>query len=245
MRINGKLRKYGLLSSVGGGTVAILIFILALGLFNPLDFPIDTPSFPGGDDSLLNGTASSYKIKSSLQTEFGIYTPMNLSYSPQIVPIQIQSDLANVDMQGLSIQSEIKKELEKYGFALVDEGYEDIYEIYPRLEPTPKFITTDLCLHAYHVLYDISLRILEGTHFSNDFEILLETLQEDQIILSGTVTEISVQEAVSKNIAYLTVMLYLIDNTTEIPQNVEGLVTAELSKIEAGERSVSAIFGYD
>ncbi|MFW9904301.1 MAG: DUF3160 domain-containing protein, partial [Candidatus Thorarchaeota archaeon] len=245
MKINGKLRKYGLLSSIGGGFGAILIFILALSFFNPLDIPIDTPSSPNGNDSLIDGTASTYKIRSSLQTEFGIYTPINLSYNPQIVPTQIQSDLANVDMQGLSIQSGIKRELEKYGFALVDEGYEDIYEIYPRLEPTPKFITTDLCLHAYHVLYDISLRILEGTYFSNDFEILLQTLQEDQITLSGTVTEISVQEAISKNIAYLTVMLYLIDNTTEVPQNVESLVTSELSKIEVGERSESAICGYD
>ncbi len=245
MKLNGKLRKYGLLSSVGGGIVALIIFILALGFFNPLDFPIDTPSFPDADDLLLNGTASTYKIRNSLQTEFGLYTPLNLSYNPQIVPTQIQSNLANVDMQGLSIQSGITKDLEKYGFALVDEGYEDIYEIYPRLEFTPKFITTDLCLHAYHVLYDISLRILEGTHFSDDFEILLQTLQENQITLSGTVTETSVQEALSKNIAYLTVMLYLIDNTTAVPQNVEDLVTSELTKIEAGVRSESAIFGYD
>lgn len=245
MKINGKLRKYGLLSSVGGGIGAILIFILALGFFNPLDSPIDIPSFPDAYDSLLNGTASAYKIKKSLETEFGLYTPLNLSYDPQIVPTQIQSNLANVDMQGLNLQSGIKNDLEKYGFALVDEGYEDIYEIYPRLESTPKFITTDLCLHAYHVLYDISLRILEGTHFSDDFETLLSTLRAEQITLHGTVTESSVQEAVIKNIAYLTVMLYLIDDTTTVPQNVEGLVTSELAKIEAGVRSESAIFGYD
>ncbi|UCG04214.1 MAG: DUF3160 domain-containing protein [Candidatus Heimdallarchaeota archaeon] len=244
MKINGKLRKYGLLSSVGGGIGAILIFILALGFFNPLDFPIDTPSFPDTDGSLLNGTASAYKIRNSLQTEFGLYTPIDLSYDPQVIPIQIQSNLANVDMQGLTIQSRINKDLERYGFALVDEGYEDIYEIYPR-EEYPKFITTDLCLHAYHVLYDISLRILEGTHFSDDFKTMLGTLRAEQISLHGTVTENSVQEAIIKNIAYLTVMLYLIDNTTAVPQYVEGLVTSELAKIDAGVRSESTIFGYD
>ncbi|MFX0124512.1 MAG: DUF3160 domain-containing protein [Candidatus Hodarchaeota archaeon] len=244
MKLNGKLRKYGLLSSVGGGIASILIFILALGFFNPLDFPIDIPSIPGTDGALLNGTASAYKIKNSLQTEFGLYTPLNLSYDPQIVPTQIQSNLANVDMQGLDIQSGIIKDLEKYGFALVDEGYEDIYEIYPCGE-YPKYITTDLCLHAYHVLYDISLRILEGTHFSNDFKTMLSTLRDDQITIYGKVEESSVQEAVIKNIAYLTVMLYLIDNTTTVPQNVEGLVTSELAKINAGERSESTIFGYD
>ncbi|MHA2246588.1 MAG: DUF3160 domain-containing protein [Candidatus Hodarchaeales archaeon] len=245
MRINGKLRKYGLLSSVGGGIIAIFIFVIAIGFFNPLDFPTDRSSFPDIDDSLLDGTASTYKISNSLQTEFGLYTPLNLSYNPQIVPTQIQSNLANVDMQGLSIQSGIKGDLEKYGFAFIDEGYEDIYEIYPRLEYTPKFITTDLCLHAYHVLYDISLRILEGTHFSDDFKTMLHTLQEDQISLSSTITETSVQEALSKNIAYLTVMLYLIDNSTMIPQDVDDLVTSELAKIEAGVRSESVLFGYD
>ncbi|MFX1514880.1 MAG: DUF3160 domain-containing protein [Promethearchaeota archaeon] len=245
MKLNGNLKKYGFLSSVGGGMVAILIFILAIGLFNPLDFPIDIPSLPDGDSSLLNGTASTYTIRNSLQTEFGLYSPLNLSYNPQIVPTQIQSNLGNVDKQGLSLQPEIEKEIEKYGFALVDEGYKDIYEIYPRLEFTPKFITTDLCLHAYHVLYDISLRILEGTHFSEDFKTMLDALKAEQIALHGTVTEDSVQEAAKKNIAYLTVMLYLIDNTTTVPQNVEGLVTSELTKIEAGERSESAIFGYE
>ncbi len=242
MRIDGKLKKYSLLSSIGGGLAAILIFIIAIGFFNPLSFPMDIPDMDS--PSLLEGTALTYQIKNRLQTEFGSYIPKNLSYDPQVVPTQIQSNLANVDLQGLTIQSEERKDLEKFGFVLVDEGFEDIYEIYPR-EEYPKFITTDLCLHAYHVLYDISLRILEGTYFSDDFETILQELRAAQITLSGKVTESNVNDAVTKNIAYLTVMLYLIDNTTMIPQEVEGLFNSELAKINAGKRSESAIFGYE
>ncbi len=242
MRINGKLKKYGLFSSIGGGLAAILIFIIAMGFFNPLSFPMNIPGMD--TPSLLEGTASTYKIKKSLQTEFGSYIPQNLSYDPQVVPTQILSNLKNIDLQGLTIQSELRKNLEKYGFALVDEGYEDIYEIYPRLE-FPKFITTDLCLHAYHVLYDISLRILEGTYFNDDFETMMQALRAAQIALSGEVSENNVKEALTKNIAYLTVMLYLIDNTTMIPQEVEGLFKLELAKIKAEKSSLSAIFGYE
>ncbi|MFX0015820.1 MAG: DUF3160 domain-containing protein [Promethearchaeota archaeon] len=242
MRIDGKLRKYGLFSTIGGGTIAVLVFIIATGFFNPLTIPLNVPDVK--TPSLLNNSASTYQIKNTLATEFGTYSPQILSYDPQIVPTLIQSNLANVDMQGLTLETEIKKDLEKYGFSLVDEGYEDIYDIYP-LEEYPKYITTDLCLHAYHVLYDISLRILEGTFFSDDFELMLQTLRYDQMDLKDSVTEESVHDALIKNIAYLTVMLYFIDNSTTIPQDVAGLVNSELVKIAAGERAKSAIFGYE
>lgn len=239
MKLNCKLRKYGLFSSVGGGMVAILVFVIAIGFFNPLSFPMDITDWD--TSTLISGTAATYQIKNDLQTNFGSYIPEKLSYDPKIIPTQIQSNLANVDFQGLTISSEIQKDLEKYGFALVDEGFEDIYEIYPKTE-NPKFITTDLCLHAYHVLYDISLRILEGTHFSDDFETLLQKLRTEQITLSGTITENSVHDSLIKNIAYLSVMLYLIDNSTVIPQEAKDLVDLELANINAGESSESAYF---
>ncbi len=243
MKINGKLRKYGLLSSIGGGAVATVVFVAAIVIFNPLNMLMDIPDWE--NPSLIEGSASTYQIKHQIQTNFGTYNPQTLSYNPQITPVQIQSYLANVDLQGLSLTAEVKSKLAQNGFALVDEGYEDIYELYEDDE-VPQFITTDLCLHAYHVLYDISLRILEGTHFTNDFEAMLETLRTQQMTLNGTVNEAITYDSVSKNVAYLSVMLYLLDNTTyPIPPEVEGLVNKELVNINAGQSAISAIFGYE
>ena len=120
-------------------------------------------------DPLVAGTASTYQIKETVSSSFGSYSPLHIDITPNIRPTIISNNLGNVDKQGLEVTPQMKEFLETYGFVIVDEGYEDIYRIYDGIE-TPKFITTDLCLHAYHVLYDISLRILEGERFFFDFE---------------------------------------------------------------------------
>jgi hypothetical protein len=241
MAFNGKLRKYGLISSFAGGAIAILIAAIALNLFNPLGFRPIVVEWDGA--GLIEGSASTFKIESDLTTNFGDYSPFTLSYEPKIDPTPIRSGLSNVDLQGITLSADEIQYLETYGFVLVDEGYEDIYDIYE--DNSPKFITTDLCLHAYHVLYDISLRVLEGTHFGNDFQIMLQTLRDDQLSLYGNVAGNNVKEALLNNIAYLTVMLYLIDNSTLIPSNVNTIVSEELANIDEGVRADSAIFGYE
>ncbi|MCE7748693.1 MAG: DUF3160 domain-containing protein [Candidatus Heimdallarchaeota archaeon] len=195
-------------------------------------------------DPLLAGTASTYQIKETVSTSFGSYSPLHIDITPNIKPTIISNNLGNVDKQGLEVTPQMKEFLETYGFVIVDEGYEDIYQIYDGKE-IPKFITTDLCLHAYHVLYDISLRILEGERFFFDFETMLLALRGAQITLNSTVTESTVHEALNKNIAYLSVMLYLLNETNTIPVEVEALTIAELNLMNDSVRDYSAIFGYE
>ncbi|MHA1445905.1 MAG: DUF3160 domain-containing protein [Candidatus Heimdallarchaeaceae archaeon] len=194
-------------------------------------------------DPLLAGTASTYQIKETVSTSFGSYSPLYIDITPNLKPTIISNNLGNVDKQGLEVTPQMKEFLEQYGFVIVDEGYEDIYHIYSG-EEIPKFITTDLCLHAYHVLYDISLRILEGERFFFDFETMLISLRGAQIALNSTVTESSVHEALNKNIAYLSVMLYLLNETNTIPVEVEALTIAELNLMNDSIGDYSAIFGY-
>jgi hypothetical protein len=245
MKLNGNLRKYGIFSSIAGGILAVLVFSMALVFFTPLGQLPFIMDWEGS--SLIEGTAATYSIENDIETSFSNYDPQTLSYEPKITPVEIQSNLTNVDMQGLTLPAEIIQKLEQHGFALVDEGYEDIYEIYNTYEASepPKFITTDLCLHAYHILRDISLRVLEETYFSDDFEIMLESLRDQQITLNDTVNKALVHDLLNKNIAYLSVMLYLLDNTTSIPQGIQDLVYLELEKIVAGQRAESAVFGYE
>ncbi len=193
---------------------------------------------------LVAGTASTYQIKETVSTSFGSYSPLHIDITPNIKPTIINDGLKNVDKQGLTVTTQMKEFLETYGFVIVDEGYEDIYRIYDG-EETPKFITTDLCLHAYHVLYDISLRILEGERFFFDFETMLLALRDSQIALNSSVTVSTVHEALNKNIAYLSVMLYLLNETNTIPVEVEALTIAELNLMNDSVRDYSAIFGYE
>ncbi|MFX1252777.1 MAG: DUF3160 domain-containing protein [Promethearchaeota archaeon] len=239
MKLNDRVKKS--LFVISGGVVLILVIIISLSFFNPFILPFN---FPEWDDSIFQEGAASVKITDSVRTSFGTYIPQSLSFDPSISPVSIQPGLQNVNLQYLTIPDNIRSQLEEYGFALVDEGYEDIYDIYDHLKPN--FITTDLCLHAYHVLYDISLRILEGTYFSSDFTTMLETMRTHQQTLNTTVTESVVHNALSKNIAYLSVILHLLNSSRyPIPQEVDNLASAELANIIAGNRAVSAIFGYE
>ncbi len=224
-------------------TIIVVLVATNLAIFLPR---VNNPgrTLDWNPEPLLEGTASTFEVKNSVVTSFGSYTPANLDYTPSIVPTEIADNLANVNLQGLQVSPEIEEMLEIYGFAIVDEGDEDIYAIYSDLE-SPKFITTDLCLHAYHVLYDISLRVLEGERFFYDFETMLLTLRDAQIALNGSISEPVVHDALNKNVAYLSVMLYLINETNTIPAEVETLTQTELDLINATERAPSVIFGYD
>ena len=226
---------------VGSSIITILI-AASLGIVLPIVInPKMTINW--NPDPLIDETASTYHIKDSVLTTFGSYNPLHLNYTLSIEPTLIKSNLRNVDRQDLDISLNIKQLLENYGFAIVDEDFEDIYEIYSGTT-IPKFITTDLCLHAYHVLYDISLRILEAERFFSDFETMLLALRNTQISLNSTVSEVSIHEALNKNIAYLSVMLHLLNETNTIPAEVELLTLAELNLINNSMIGSSAIFGY-
>ncbi|MCE7738103.1 MAG: DUF3160 domain-containing protein [Candidatus Heimdallarchaeota archaeon] len=232
---------------VGSGIITILI-TACLGIVLPIVInPKMTTSW--NPDPLIAGTASTYQIRDAVSTSFGSYSPLHIEFAPNIQPTKIGNNLENVDKQGLTITTQMKEFLEMYGFVIVDEGYEDIYQIYDGDvydgEEIPKFITTDLCLHAYHVLYDISLRILEGERFFFDFETMLLALRDAQIALNSTASELSVQEALNKNIAYLSVMLYLLNETNTVPVEVEALTISELSLMNDSVIEYSAIFGYE
>jgi len=227
----------------GVGIVMTIAIAVNLVIFVPYLFK--SPELNWDYEDLIQGTASTHNIVNPVHTSFGTYNALSLEYSPSINPTKISVNLANVDLQGVQLTSEIKNLLEIHGFALVDVGCKNIYDIYDTDYENPKFITTDICFHAYHVLYDISLRVLEGEKFFYDFEQMLLTLRNSQISLNETVTEAIVHDALNKNIAYLSVMLYLLNNTNTIPTEVEDLTNLELVNIENGVPTVSAIFGYN
>ncbi|OLS24079.1 MAG: hypothetical protein HeimC3_21700 [Candidatus Heimdallarchaeota archaeon LC_3] len=226
---------------IGGSSIAIAIFLLTVIFFNPLSplLPIISPN-----SGLLPNTASNHKINTKVITSFAEYNPLNPSFTAQIVSSSIQTGLSNVDFQGLSIPSNYYSYLEEHGFVLVESDSKQIYTFYSDTD-TPKYITTDIALHAFHVLFDLSLRILETNHFYYNFESLLYLLRTDQRSLLNTLSESSFQDALLKNIAYLSVMLHLIDpGSYPIPYEVQALTQAEIDNINSQTFGFSSIFGY-
>ena len=124
--------------------------------------------------------------------------------------------------------------LQENGFVVVPRPYKQIYEIYELADEQsyPAFVTTDSVLHAYHVLYDYALRLVETEHLLGDLEALnaalLEAAQRDYDATSGPL-----QEAAWQNLAFLSVAAKLLDADYKPSAPVRDAVRKELALIEA------------
>jgi len=97
------------------------------------------------------------------------------------------------------------------GFVVVPSTNEQIYDIYKANEEAglPNFVTTDSVLHAYHILYDYALRVMEVQTFSNDLNRLSETLLSLSEVQYATTSYSPIAEAAKKNMAFFAVALKL------------------------------------
>ena len=194
-------------------------------------------------ESLIANSAAIFTIQEDITNAFATYKPTIIEVNPNIKQKLIAKELKNVDFQGLEISNDIKRQLEQTGFAITESTKEDIFDIYMGSDK-PNFITTDVCLHAFHLYFDASLRLIEYTNFFKSFEEMLDTLRENQLELNETISDNTINEALNRNIAYLTVMQYLLDNETIIPTAIAEMVYEELSNINNLITATSSIFGY-
>ena len=188
------------------------------------------------------------QLPENVKNDFGTYQLESYNYTPSINPTPIESGLANVNLQNLGeeLNSEIRWQLENYGFALVDKGIEDIFNpmYYDANLDKQMYISTDFCLHVLHTIFDNCLRIIELEYFYSDFELMINALREDQISLYFANSNPEILDSLERNIAYLSVILYSLNNETSIPAYVNSMVSQELNNIEAGDLASSAIFEY-
>ncbi|MHA1449464.1 MAG: hypothetical protein ACTSP4_08600, partial [Candidatus Hodarchaeales archaeon] len=127
MKIDGNLKKLGIIYSAGGGFAALVLFALVTGLFSPIIIPM-VNLWEGAP--LIDDTAATFEITKKTITSFSEYDPVLLEYTPKVKSTTILPFLSNVDQQGLSLSSSVIMQLIQRGFAITDEGYENIYDIY-------------------------------------------------------------------------------------------------------------------
>ncbi|MCE7741389.1 MAG: DUF3160 domain-containing protein [Candidatus Heimdallarchaeota archaeon] len=238
------MKKSSLISIIASSVLMIIVLSTSLYfVLNPqkdsfTEWIIDYNGTP-----LVVGSAATTQFENSILSDYGLFEVTQLNYTPSIIPALIKPNLANVDLQGLSISKEINDILSQYGFAIVPTNLEEIYQIYN--DPLkPQFITTDLCLHTFHKLFDFCLREIESTSFIDNFQIMLKILRDFQFELNTTITESIVHSSIKKNIAYLSLLLNLLNPLNTVPSQVEEMVNSELTKINSSLVSISAIFNY-
>jgi hypothetical protein len=133
------------------------------------------------------------------------------------------------------------------GIAAVPSGDDQLADLYQSIAKAgaPMFITSDCVLHSFHVLFDYALRDAETRYFYGDLKDLAEALVgfETGALKDAKTAEAS--DALTGNIAYLSVAAALLDTAFAIPKPVDSLVAAELKLIDAhaGE-AVSPVMGF-
>lgn len=199
---------------------------------------------------------SLFTIPQSIHTSFGVYYPYEaaLNITPNIEHFTVASNLGNVKNYDSSnalfgpLTGKAVEKLVKNAFVVIPSNYSQIYEVYKQNTEygVPNFITSDVILHVYHVVYDNILRSIEG----DKFETMLLNLTKLMVNASRTqyeqITSESVKEAARRNLAYFLVANRLLEPDVLIDSSVKELVEAELQLIDEHDKiTVSPIFEYE
>ena len=144
------------------------------------------------------------------------------------------SNLDNIDRLYLS-QTE-KNLLTQYGFFVAERGGGDeFYEIYEmnRYDQRPSFVTTDSMMHTYHLYFSYLMKNTERDYLyaslKQTADAMLAKSYEQLNALKGTEWE----TAAKINTAFFGVGASLLDPAVQVPQEVQDLVSAEVSLIQA------------
>jgi hypothetical protein len=153
--------------------------------------------------------------------------------------------VANSDLLARLTPAE-REVLGREGMVARTTDYDQIYDIYKDAakEGLPVLVTTDPLLHAFHVLYDYSLRSAELETFYPTLQNLLLALLAHEDALAAKAEAKEVKDALKANVAFLSVPLSYLKPDYEVPKAAAPVVRAERALIEAHAGfAVSAVTG--
>lgn len=160
------------------------------------------------------------------------------------------SQLQPIPLKGVRIQGLQPKSVEALGwnyFVVVDNpSYTRMADIYrdSRLAGKSNFVTADSIIHPYLAFSNRVLTDAITTKLVPDLQGLLAAMNEVSINDYRTAEDGDVREDISRNIAFLSVALKLLNPRYEIPEvaDVPKLANTDLANIFAGKVAESAIF---
>ncbi len=177
-----------------------------------------------------------YRSRSSVPARAGLasYDPVPVEVAPS-VPAYTFSLAALSNSEALYLLSaDQQAALEADGFVIVFEGFAQIYQVYQAADRRglPSFVTVDALLHAFHILFNWSLRSVEADFLSGELEALSETMVA---AASAQYQELTgeFQAAAEQNLAFFSVGALLLRPDFPPPEAVARVVREEVTLISA------------
>jgi hypothetical protein len=216
-----------------GAASALVLGSAALGCVTHSTDPIPTPS---GSPTPVPGGNPTYTIAGEVRAAFADYVPLPVTVTPSIANYSVSPDLTGVaGLELVDIGAAGKAMLVKNLFYARPSSDDQIYDLYKRCKEAgqPVFVTTDSVLHAYHILFDFTLRRVEADKLIPAIAGLTELmLQEARTQLDSGIPEL--KDAATKNLAFFTVARYLLGGKIDkVNSEANRLADAEISLINA------------
>ncbi|MBP3726396.1 MAG: DUF3160 domain-containing protein [Bacteroidaceae bacterium] len=143
----------------------------------------------------------------------------------------------------------LQKQLGRDGFAIVDGGHDQLFEVYERNDYAlfPNFVTTDLYLQLYHLYVDCVLREVEEQYIAPQLTAFCKRLHQDLTIVIANAKNETMKAAAEWNQAYIAIAIGLLTNEAmpAVAKIYETSVGEEMMKILKTEDNLAPFLGYN
>jgi len=165
---------------------------------------------------------------------FAAFVEPAIQAVPVVAQEPVAADLGNVRI-AFPLSEEQRRRLAADGFVVSPGAEKEFFTLYEkaRYANVPIFVTSDSLLHAYHLLFDKTLRTAERSYFIPLLKglnaALLASTQADYEALKGTQWE----DAALRTVAFAGVGSRLLDPAVQVPGYASNLVESELALVES------------
>jgi hypothetical protein len=169
-------------------------------------------------------------LKANFKTDKGIVNLDNL-----INPFQLEN-----------FPEELKTHLTKYGFGIVEDTHEQIFQIYEKNDYTlfPNFVTTDLYLQLYHLFFDTAMRKVEEGKLYDAVADLCKALHTEMMQTARTEKVQGVKDAAEWDATYFAIAYQLLtQKSLDIPEKYRELAQQELANCNSNSDNISEFIG--
>ena len=197
------------------------------------------------ESSKEEGSASAEKPQSAASAPVKtLVRPKLLSFSQageftaSCAPYQVASDFSNVTNRDLFYMDDEELALLQKNLFVVTGSYgSEFFELYEsnRYNMIANFVTVDSMMHTYHLYFSLLLNKTEKNYLSDHLYELNSMMLDSSILQYEKLAGTEWENAAKRNVAYFAIAASLQDDSVQIPDYAQELVSQELERIYAAE----------
>lgn len=170
-----------------------------------------------------------------------------LGVTPCVEPYTVEPDLSNIDnLWQFYLDDEVKEKLVENGFVVFGNAGREFFQTYEidRYEQIAHFVTVDSLMHTYHLYFSYLLKDIEKTYLSENILQLSRRMLDNSVAQYEKLKGSEWENAAKRNVAFFTVGMKLLDDSTVINSEAADMASYELDCIgKADSIYESAITG--